>query len=104
MGTTLKPVRVPADSELSEALRNAAATGASVIVETGDASYFLDVEAQSPPSVEITHRSPSPDEIARSIAGIERATGAWVGLVDAEELTAYIRERRRASGRPPVEL
>jgi hypothetical protein len=91
-----KLVRVPVDSELAKALRNAATTGESVIVETGEASYSLDVET--------TSRTPSPDVITRSIEGIDRATGGWVGLVDADELKAYIRERRRTSSRPPVDL
>lgn len=47
-------------------------------------------------------RRPSPEQVARSIAGIRAAAGAWVGNVDAEEFKAYIRERRRPSSRPPV--
>ncbi len=48
-------------------------------------------------------RSPSPEEVARSRAGIEAAAGSWSGI-DAEALKSYIRERRDASSRPPVHL
>lgn len=45
---------------------------------------------------------PTPEEVARSRDGIRRAAGGWVGVVDAEALKAYIRERRRTVTRPPV--
>jgi hypothetical protein len=100
-----KSVRISADSELSNALRDAATTGQPVIIETDEAIYTIEIESSSPIQAEETARhKPSPDEVALSIEGIERATGAWVGLVDAEAFKAYVRERRRTSSRPPVSL
>lgn len=45
----------------------------------------------------------SDERVARSIAGIRKAAGAWDD-VDAEEFKAYIRDRRRTANRPSVEL
>ena len=105
MVTTQKPIHVPADSEFGIALRDAAMSGGSVIVETGGATYTVDVELDSRAQPEgATRRKPSPEEVARSIEGIERAAGSWVGLVDGEAFKAYVRERRRTSSRPPVKL
>ena len=47
---------------------------------------------------------PSPEQVARSIAGIKAAAGGWKDLVDAEAFTAYIRQRRRTANRPSVRL
>jgi hypothetical protein len=100
-----KPVRVPSDSEIGKALRDAATSGMSVIVEAGDATYTVEVES-APPAQPAghTHGKPTFEEVARSIEGIERATGAWVGLVDAEAFKGYIRERRRTSSRSTIKL
>lgn len=46
---------------------------------------------------------PSEAELARSRAGIRESAGSWKD-VDAEAMKAYVRERRTASTRPPVEL
>ncbi len=43
----------------------------------------------------------SDEQIARSIAGILKAAGAWDDI-DAEAFKAYIRERRRTANRPSV--
>ena len=48
-------------------------------------------------------RWPSPEEVARSRAGIEAAAGSWSD-VDADALKSYIRERHSASSSPPVHL
>ena len=49
-------------------------------------------------------RSPSAEQVARSIAGIRKAAGSWKD-VDVEALKADLRERRRtAKRRPPVRL
>jgi hypothetical protein len=44
MATAQKPIHVPIDSEIGIALRNAAVSGGSVIVETGGATYTIEVE------------------------------------------------------------
>ena len=51
---------------------------------------------------ELIKRPPTPEEVQRTLDGINRAAGAWKGLVDAEEFKAYIRERRRTKNRPSV--
>lgn len=105
MATAQKRIHVPADSEIGIALRDAAMSGGSVIVETGGATYTVDVELDlHAQPADATRRKPTPEEVARSIEGVERAAGSWVGLVDGEALKAYIRERRRTSSRPPVNL
>lgn len=45
---------------------------------------------------------PTPEQIARSIDGIRRASGGWNGVVDADELTEYVYARRRTSNRPSI--
>jgi hypothetical protein len=74
-----------------------------VRIDTGEAVYTLDVDSPRVESgSELPQEDPTPEEIARSIEGIDKATGGWVGLVDAEALKTYVRERRRTSNRPPV--
>ena len=51
----------------------------------------------------LARRSPAPEEVARSKAGIVGSAGSWRDI-DAEALKEYIRERRDASRRPPVRL
>jgi hypothetical protein len=48
--------------------------------------------------------APSPERVARSIAGIRQAAGGWHDLIDADAFTEYVRRRRRAAGRPSVTL
>lgn len=40
------------------------------------------------------HTPPTPEQVARSIAGIRNASGAWNGLVDPDKFTKYIYARR----------
>lgn len=47
-------------------------------------------------------RPPTPVEVERSIAGTRAAAGSWIGQVDSEEFTAYIRKRRLTKNRPVV--
>lgn len=49
----------------------------------------------------LTDLRPSAEQVAHSIAGIRAAAGSWQGI-DTEAYKADIRERRRASSRPPV--
>lgn len=81
--------RVPAVAGASTA---ASATGGTATAATSDA----------PPATDQDDRRPSPEQVARSIAGIRQAAGSWVGLVDAEEFKANILERRKSSRRPSV--
>jgi hypothetical protein len=102
MSAVLKTIRVPPESELNLVLREAAVTGAPVRIDTGEAVYTVDVESpeiESEP--ELPPGDPTPEEIALSIEGINKATVGWVGLVDAEALKTHLRERRRTSSRPP---
>lgn len=104
----MSTVIVEPESDLAEAIELAAETGGEVRVKIGEESYsfFITRMASSGrerPSTPLP--SPSPEEIERSIEGIRKSAGAWRGLVDAEELKAYIRERRMTPGRggtPPA--
>lgn len=98
-----KTLRVSPDSELSILLRDALKTGESLVIETGDASYRLGVEADWVGSASPAKPLPTPEEVERSRAGILAAAGTWKDF-DAEAFKAYIYERRRTSSRPPVEL
>lgn len=99
-------ITVAPDSELGANLRDAAKTGRTLIVDTGEAVYSLEIgtKAEGPDSHVPSglDEPPSPEQVARSIEGIRKAAGSWKGLVDAEEFKAYIRERRRTKNRPPV--
>jgi hypothetical protein len=99
MATERKPVQVNPESELGRVLKRAAVVGEPVLVDTGDEFFELDVHPAA-----AAKTAPSAEQVARSIAGIRRAAGGWKGLVDADELTAYIYERRRIANRPPVNL
>jgi hypothetical protein len=90
-----------ADAELSELVKEAAASGYPLEIVV-DGERFAALIVRSSNSQE---RKPLTNEAAaRSLAGIRRAAGSWRDLVDAEELKADIRERRRASSRPDLEL
>jgi hypothetical protein len=90
-----------ADADLSDLIKAAAKTGDAVEVLVDGERFVVTVAPLSGGS----RREPlSEEEAARSLAGIRRAAGSWRGLVDAEEFKAYIRERRRTSSRPDVEL
>jgi hypothetical protein len=92
--TATKTVDIDPASKLGEALRRASLEHSKVIVKAGDAEYRLSVS-----------RVPSSDnEIDEDIGEISRraileSAGSWKGIVDAEELKAYIRERRMTPSR-----
>jgi hypothetical protein len=106
MAARRKPIRVTDESNVRLLLRDVAAAGSPVLVDTGDALYDVDVHRSTAGSPGEPPRPdpPSEEQVARLLAGIHNAAGGWRGLVDAEELTAYIYERRRMANRPPVEL
>lgn len=96
-----KTIRVEPGSELDRLLDQA--DERPIVLEKSGVRYRLDridVATTTPAST----IPPSPEQIARSIAGINVAAGAWKDLVDAEAFTAYIRERRRTANRPSVKL
>lgn len=97
-----KTLRVLPDSELSMSLHNALESRESLVVDTGDAVYRLEIESARPidPS---TQGRPTPGEIERSRAGIREAAGSWRDI-DVDAFKAYVRERRRTASRPSVEL
>jgi hypothetical protein len=104
MSALPKTVRIPADSELSLVLREAAGTSVPVLVDTGDAVYTIEVESARPSTAsDALLPGPTPEQVALSIEGMRRAAGSWKDI-DAEAFKAYIRERRRSSSRPPVKL
>jgi hypothetical protein len=91
-----KVIEIEAESELARALRRASTSGESLEVRAGRNSYGLDVKARGQAT---TRNTPSPEQVAISRAAIEAAAGSWKGIVDVEELKAYIRERRLTPGR-----
>jgi hypothetical protein len=94
-------VHVSPESALGRALRGAAAASEPILVDTGAEQYELEV-----------HRSPeagtsaplSAEQIARSIDGIRRASGAWRDQIDVDAFLEELYERRSAARRPSVEL
>jgi hypothetical protein len=99
MERDVKAVKLPVDSELARALRDATRAGVPVFVDTGEEVYSLSIGVVSARTA-----APTAEEVARSTEGIRRAAGRWKDLMDAEAFKAYIRERRRTSSRPPVRL
>ncbi len=77
-----------ADAELAALISTTAATGEPLRIIAGGKTYRVLV---------------APDERARPVEGIRAAAGTWSDL-DVEEVKAYLAERRRQPGRPPVEL
>src|SRR5437867_1245804 len=100
-----KTIRVTPDSELASLIRDAIAAGVIVVVDTGEAAYPLYPASanryhrlKSP----ATNRPPTAGEVARSRAGILASAGSWKDF-DVDGFKRYIRERRNASSRPPVD-
>jgi hypothetical protein len=92
MSDYTRTVPVPPDSELARALE--AATGAEdgFIADTGVARYRVSVRRAD---------APARGQVARALAGIRAAAGAWAEH-DAAALKAALRARRRSGSRPSV--
>lgn len=98
-----KTLHIAPDSELGVLLHDAKKSGALIVVDTGDAVYRLGIEPEASDATSRLRRERTPEEIEESIEGIRKSIGSWRDF-DAEGFMAYIRERRRTSSRPPVEL
>ena len=99
-----KTLRVSPDSELGVLLHDAKVTGASIVVDTGEAVYRLGIEPGASEKASSLRRERTPEEIEDSIEGIRQSAGSWRGHIDAEVFKAYIRERRLTKNRPSVKL
>lgn len=93
-----KVIQVQPGSDLDRLLDDVAET--PIELEKGGVRYRLN-RVDAPGS---TKTPPSSDQVARSIAGIQHASGGWKDLVDAEAFTDYIRQRRRTANRPSIEV
>jgi len=91
-------IQISPESELSHVLRRAVAARSTVRVDAGDTQYELDVHP-----TRATAQTPDREQVARTIAGIRKAAGGWKHLVDAEQLTAELYERRRMTRRLPID-
>ncbi len=98
-----RTLRVSPDSELSVLLHDAKKSGATIVVDTGEAVYRLGIEPEGSDEVSSLRRERTPEEIEDSIEGIREAIGSWRDF-DAEGFKAYIRERRLTKNRPSVKL
>jgi len=88
---SIRTIHVEPNSDLGRILDEA--DDVAIELEKDGVRYRLDrVRASDRPSVE---------QIERSIAGIRRAAGAWRDI-NAEELKASIRERRKTANRDSV--
>jgi hypothetical protein len=96
MASEPRIIHVEPGSELDRLLDEVA--DLPVEVEKNGVRYRLDRVSPA------MHAPPTSEQIARSIAGIRRAAGAWNGLVDPDEFTAYVYARRRTSNRPSVTI
>lgn len=92
MAENLPTVLVPPDSDLARALKAATDMAESFIADTGTARYRISVQRAD---------APTADQIARTIAGMQRAAGAWAHH-DADALKAAVRARRRSGSQPSV--
>ncbi len=95
-----QPYKVTPDSETARLVKEAASSRAPVRVDTGEGVYRLNADAESPEQLPL----PTAEETAASVAAIKQVAGAWKDLVDADELKAYLRERRKTANRPSLEL
>jgi hypothetical protein len=100
MNARTRDYKVPPDSETARLLRDAAASAEPIRVDTGETVYRVAAETEAAARLPIL----TAQEVAASIEGIKAAAGSWVGLVDAEELKTYIRERRKTANRPSLKL
>ncbi len=89
-------IHVEPGSELDQLLDEA--VDLPVEVEKDGVRYCLDRVSTS------QHTPLTPEQVERSIAGIRKASGAWNGLVDADEFTSYVYARRRTSNRPSITI
>jgi hypothetical protein len=93
-----KPIRIEPGSELDRLLD-----------EAGEAPLDLDrngvhYRLQRVDTLLPAHIPPTREDVARSIVGIQQATGGWKDIVDTDAFAAYIQERRRTANRPSVRL
>ena len=106
MARTVKSIEVGDSPDVLRLADEVRRTGQPHVLRQGAEALAILAPVSTPPRrtpSRRTHRRPSDEEAARSRAGIREAAGAWKAL-DAEALKAYVRERRAASTRPPVEL
>ncbi len=99
MNAQPKSYKVSPESEMGRLVKEAAVSRQSIRVDTGEAIYSVVADTEV-----ATLRAPTSEEVAASIAGIKQASGSWHDLVDAEELKAYISERRKTKNRPSIQL
>ncbi len=85
-----------ADAELAELIRTTVETGEPLRIVAGGRTYRVTATPDE-------RGRPDAETVKRSIEGIRAAAGTWSDL-DVEEIKAYLAERRRQPGRPPVEL
>lgn len=93
MAAERQAVQIDPDSELGERLAGAAESHQFVLVDAGETRYALTVTRVD--AGDVSERSEA-ERIARTIAGIRRATGGWAGLVEFDALLEDIYSRRRA--------
>ena len=96
MASLPRIIHVEPGSELDRLLDEA--LDLPVEVEKDGVRYRLERVSPAP------HTPLTPEQVARSIAGIRKASGGWNGLVDPDEFTSYIYARRRTSNRPSVTI
>jgi hypothetical protein len=92
MHTAPKKIEVNPNSEVARLLDEAAER--PLLLEKDGVRYLLEREEKD------LLAAYDPEAIRE---GIRKATGSWKDI-DAEAFKGYIRERRRASSRPPVAL
>ncbi len=92
MTENLRTIPVPPESDLALALKASTDAAESFIADTGTARYRVSVQRAD---------APTADQIARTVAGIRRAAGAWAHH-DADALKAAVRARRRRGRQPSV--
>jgi hypothetical protein len=87
-------IKIAPESEVARLLAEASDT--PLLLEKNGEVYRLE-------RMEKARKAPSPEEVARSRAGIRKAAGSWKDI-DTEAFKAYIAERRRTANRPSIKL
>jgi uncharacterized protein (DUF433 family) len=102
----VKGTRIPVERVLAHLANNpdlADLFAAYPALTIADVKACLAYAHQAVERVSDEAAAPSPEDVARSRAGIREAAGSWKDI-DTEAFKAYIAERRHTANRPSIKL
>ncbi len=93
-------IKINPHSELAQRLKEAARSQRPVRVDIGETIYSVAADAETAAPLP----TPTPKQVAATVAAITRASGSWAGLIDADAFKAYLQQRRTTANRPSLRL